>query len=184
MSNTSCAVILAGGQGKRMKSELPKPMFEVLGEPMLEWVMTACENADVKDICVVKGYNAEVIENYIGDRCTTVLQPQRMGTGHAVMMAVDWLKERPDSNVFIVCGDSPFIDSNTITAALEQHVKQDNAVTIITAKVDNPKGYGRMLRGENGVKGIVEEKDATEEQKAIREITSGAYWFNFCSVCQ
>lgn len=177
MSNTSCAVILAGGQGKRMKSELPKPMFEVLGEPMLEWVMTACENADVKDICVVKGYNAEVIENYIGDRCTTVLQPQRMGTGHAVMMAVDWLKERPDSNVFIVCGDSPFIDSDTITAALEQHVKQDNAVTIITAKVDNPKGYGRMLRGENGVKGIVEEKDSTDEQKKINEIGSGAYWF-------
>lgn len=178
MSNTSsCAVILAGGQGKRMKSELPKPMFEVLGEPMLEWVMTACENADVKDMCVVKGYNAEVIEEYVGDRCTTVLQPQRMGTGHAVMMAVDWLKERLDSNVLIVCGDSPFIDSETITAALEQHVEQDNAVTIITAKVDNPTGYGRILRGKNGVTGIVEDKDATAEQKEINEINSGAYWF-------
>lgn len=177
MSNNSCAVILAGGQGKRMKSELPKPMFEVLGEPMLEWVMSACENADVKDMCVVKGYNAEVIEDYVGDRCATVFQPQRMGTGHAVMMAVDWLKERLDSNVLIVCGDSPFIGSDTITAALEQHVRQDNAVTIITAKADNPTGYGRMLRGKNGVTGIVEEKDATDEQKAIREITSGAYWF-------
>lgn len=177
MSNASCAVILAGGQGKRMKSELPKPMFEVLGEPMLEWVMTACENADVKDMCVVKGYNAEVIEEYVGDRCTTVLQPQRMGTGHAVMMAVDWLKERPDSSVLIVCGDSPFIDSETITSALEQHVKQDNAVTIITAKVDDPMGYGRILRGKNGVTGIVEDKDATAEQKEINEINSGAYWF-------
>lgn len=68
----NCTVILAGGQGKRMKSELPKPMFEVLGEPLLEWVMTACENADVKDMCIVKGYNAEVIESYVGDRCTTV----------------------------------------------------------------------------------------------------------------
>lgn len=178
MSDTpNCAVILAGGQGKRMKSELPKPMFEVLGEPMLEWVMTACKDAGVNDMCVVTGYNAPVIEEYLDGRCDTVFQPQRMGTGHAVMMSVEWLKERPDSNVFIVCGDSPFIDSETITAALKQHTEQDNAVTIITAKVDNPKGYGRMLRGKNGVTGIVEEKDATDEQKAIREITSGAYWF-------
>lgn len=181
MSNTSscanCAVILAGGQGKRMKSELPKPMFEVLGEPMLEWVMSACEKADVKDMCIVKGYNAEVIEDYIGSRCATVLQPQRMGTGHAVMMAVDWLKERLDGNVLILCGDAPFIDSDTITASLEQHIKQDNAVTIITSETDDPKGYGRILRGANGVTGIVEDKDATAEQKAIREINSGAYWF-------
>lgn len=181
MSNTSscanCAVILAGGQGKRMKSELPKPMFEVLGEPMLEWVMSACEKADVKDMCIVKGYNAEVIENYIGSRCATVLQPQRMGTGHAVMMAVDWLKERLDGNVLILCGDAPFIDSDTITASLEQHTKQDNAVTIITSEADDPTGYGRILRGANGVTGIVEDKDATADQKAIREINSGAYWF-------
>ncbi|MDE5991656.1 MAG: bifunctional UDP-N-acetylglucosamine diphosphorylase/glucosamine-1-phosphate N-acetyltransferase GlmU [Oscillospiraceae bacterium] len=181
MSNTSscanCAVILAGGQGKRMKSELPKPMFEVLGEPMLEWVMSACEKADVKDMCIVKGYNAEVIEDYIGDRCASVLQSQRMGTGHAVMMAVDWLKERLDGNVLILCGDAPFIDSDTITASLEQHIKQDNAVTIITSEADDPKGYGRILRGANGVTGIVEDKDATAEQKAIREINSGAYWF-------
>lgn len=181
MSNTSscanCAVILAGGQGKRMKSELPKPMFEVLGEPMLEWVMSACEKADVKDMCIVKGYNAEVIEDYIGDRCASVLQSQRMGTGHAVMMAVDWLKERLDGNVLILCGDAPFIDSDTITASLEQHIKQDNAVTIITSEAEDPTGYGRILRGANGVTGIVEDKDATAEQKAIREINSGAYWF-------
>ena len=178
MSNTSsCAVILAGGQGKRMKSELPKPMFEVLGEPMLEWVMTACGDAGINDLCIVKGYNAKVIEDYIGDRCTTVYQPQRMGTGHAVMMAVEWLKERIDGNVLILCGDAPFIDSETITAALEQHIKSDSAVTIITAKVSDPTGYGRILRGANGVTGIVEEKDATFEQKGICEINSGAYWF-------
>ena len=177
MSEKNCAVILAGGQGKRMKSELPKPMFEVLGEPMLEWVVSACEKADLTDLCIVKGYNAQVIEDYIGDRYTTVLQPQRMGTGHAVMMAVDWLKERLDGNVLILCGDAPFIDSDTITASLEQHKKQGNAVTIITAKADDPTGYGRILRGAGGVTGIVEEKDATNEQKRIREINSGAYWF-------
>ncbi len=178
MSNSSsCAVILAGGQGKRMKSELPKPMFEVLGEPMLEWVISACEKASITDLCVVKGYNADVIEEYLDGRCETVFQPQRKGTGHAVMMAADWLKKHSEGNVLILCGDAPFIDSDTISAALEQHIRQDNAVTIITAESENPYGYGRILRTENGVSGIVEEKDATEEQKRIREINSGAYWF-------
>lgn len=178
MSNSSsCAVILAGGQGKRMKSELPKPMFEVLGEPMLEWVISACEKADVTDLCVVKGYNADVIEEYLDGRCETVFQPQRKGTGHAVMMAAEWLKKHSQGNVLILCGDAPFIDSDTISAALEHHIRQDNAVTIITAESENPYGYGRILRTENGVSGIVEEKDATEEQKRIREINSGAYWF-------
>lgn len=177
MADMNCAVILAGGQGKRMKSELPKPMFEVLGEPMLEWVISACEKAEVTDLCVVKGYNADVIEEYLDGRCETVFQPQRMGTGHAVMMAADWLKKRIGGNVLILCGDAPFIDSDTISAALEQHIRQDNAVTIITAEAENPYGYGRILRGKNGVTGIVEEKDATMEQKGIREINSGAYWF-------
>ena len=72
-----CAVILAGGQGKRMKSELPKPMFEVLGEPMLEWVIRSCGESGISDICVVKGYNAQVIEDYLGGRYDTVLQEER-----------------------------------------------------------------------------------------------------------
>lgn len=178
-NNANCAVILAGGQGKRMKSELPKPMFEVLGEPMLEWVIKACENADLTDLCIVKGYNAEVIENYIGGRYKTVLQPERMGTGHAVMMAIDWLKERADGNVLILNGDAPFIDKATISNSLKLHIEKDNAVTIVTASVDNPTGYGRILRSANGdsINGIVEEKDATYEQRKIKEINSGAYWF-------
>ena len=175
--NRNCAVILAGGQGKRMKSELPKPMFEVLGEPMLEWVIKSCEEAGISDICIVKGYNAEVIENYIGGRHKTVMQEERMGTGHAVMMAVDWLKERIDSNVIILCGDAPFVDSDTIKNALAQHTENGSAVTVITSEVDNPFGYGRVIRSNDGIKGIVEEKDATNDQKKIKEINSGAYWF-------
>lgn len=175
----NCAVILAGGQGKRMKSELPKPMFEVLGEPMLEWVMKSCEEAGINDLCIVKGYNAEVIENYIGGRHDTVMQSERRGTGHAVMMALDWLGERKDGNVLILCGDAPFVDADTITKALDQHIANNNAVTVITSEVENPYGYGRILRDPNGngIRGIVEEKDATNEQKKIREINSGAYWF-------
>lgn len=180
MSNNSktCAVILAGGQGKRMKSDLPKPMFEVLGLPMLDWVINACEDAGIEDICVVTGFNHEVIEKHLGGKYHTVFQPQRMGTGHAVMMAVDWLKERLDSSVLILNGDAPFIDKETILGALAQHEEKHNAVTVITAEIDNPTGYGRILRHSDGICGIVEEKDATAEQKAIREINSGAYWFS------
>ncbi|MBQ8176692.1 MAG: bifunctional UDP-N-acetylglucosamine diphosphorylase/glucosamine-1-phosphate N-acetyltransferase GlmU [Oscillospiraceae bacterium] len=179
MSNSiSCAVILAGGQGKRMKSELPKPMFEVLGEPMLKWVMSACEKAGIDDMCVVTGYNSEVIENYLDGKCETVFQLQRKGTGHAVMMAEEWLKKHIGSNVIVLCGDAPFVDEKTISAALEQHTSQGNAVTVITAEIDNPTGYGRIIRTENGISAIVEEKDANAEQKAIREINSGAYWFD------
>lgn len=173
----NCAVVLAGGQGKRMKSDLPKPMFEVLDESMLEWVLTACEDSEINDICVVTGFNNEVIENYIGSRCATVLQPQRKGTGHAVMMAIDWMKERVGGNVLILNGDAPFIDKDTIKRSLEKHIAEDNAVTVITAELDNPYGYGRIVRSGKGVSGIVEEKDATNDQKSIREINSGAYWF-------
>lgn len=179
MSNASktCAVILAGGQGKRMKSDLPKPMFEVLGLPMLDWVIRACEDSGISDICVVTGFNSEVIEKHLDGKYHTVFQPQRMGTGHAVMMAVDWLKEKNDSNVLILNGDAPFIDKDTILGALSLHEEKNNAVTVITAELEDPYGYGRILRHENGIYGIVEEKDATAEQKKIREINSGAYWF-------
>lgn len=172
-----CAVILAGGQGKRMRSELPKPMFEVLGEPMLEWVIRSCEEAGINDICVVKGYNAEVIEEYLDGRYDTVLQEERKGTGHAVMTAQRWIKEKGAQNVLILNGDAPFVDDATISGSFAHHIKTDSAVTVITAEIDEPKSYGRIIRSENGLRGIVEEKDATLEQKNIREINSGAYWF-------
>lgn len=177
-NNVKCAVILAGGQGKRMKSDLPKPMFQVLGMPMLDWAVRACEEAGITEICVVTGFNHEVIEEHLGGKYHTVVQPERKGTGHAVMMALDWLGEHSGGDVLILNGDAPFIDKDTILGAYECHSAKENAVTVITAEIDQPKGYGRILRGKNGISGIVEEKDATDSQKAIREINSGAYWFN------
>ena len=178
MSKKECiAMLLAGGQGKRMKSDLPKPMFEVLGLPMLDWAIRACEDAGITDICVVTGFTHEVIEKHLDGKYHTVFQPQRMGTGHAVMMTIDWLKERADGNVLILNGDAPFIDKDTILGALSLHEEKNNAVTVITAELDNPYGYGRILRHDDGIYGIVEEKDATPEQKKIKEINSGAYWF-------
>ena len=171
------AVILAGGQGKRMKAPIPKPMFKVLGEPMLEWVLTACESAKLRRICVVTGYEAEQIKSYLGTRCETRYQAERLGTGHAVMQTRDFLSEHTEGNTLVLCGDAPFIDNDTIMQSLNCHVEEGNAVTVITSMVENPFGYGRILRTENGIAGIVEEKDATDEQRAIREINSGCFWF-------
>ena len=170
-------IILAGGQGKRMKADMPKPLFKVLGEPMLEWVISACENSGMSDICVVKGFMGEMIDEYLNGRYPTVLQAERLGTGHAVMQAVPFLEKDTSGNTLVLCGDAPFIDPNTIKKALEVHESQKNAVTVITAELDQPKGYGRIIRSEKGISGIVEEKDADEEQKAVREVNSGAYWF-------
>ena len=171
------AVILAGGQGKRMHAPIPKPMFRVLGEPMLEWVLGACEQAMLPRICVVTGYEAEQIEAYLNGRCDTVFQAERLGTGHAVMQALPFLEKEKDGSTLVLCGDAPFIDSETISGALKRHIAENNAVTVITAKVEEPIGYGRILRTDSGIAGIVEEKDADEEQRQITEINSGCYWF-------
>lgn len=171
------AVILAGGQGKRMKADMPKPLFKVLGEPMLEWVISACEVAEISDICVVKGFMGEMIDEYLDGRYKTVLQAERLGTGHAVMQAVPFLKEDESGHTLVLCGDAPFIDESTIKNSLEYHCANNNAVTVITAELENPHGYGRIIRTEKGISGIVEQKDASEEQRKIREVNSGAYWF-------
>ena len=171
------AVILAGGQGKRMKAEIPKPMFKVLGEPMLEWVIGACEGAGIEKLCIVKGFMSEMIDEYLNGRYETVLQEERLGTGHAVMQAVPFMEESGGKNTLVLCGDAPFIDSETIRKSLEAHERGGNSITVITAVSENPTGYGRIVRGENGITSIVEEKDATVGQKEIKEINSGAYWF-------
>lgn len=170
-------IILAGGQGKRMKADMPKPMFKVLGEPMLEWVIKSCESAGLTNICVVTGYMAQVIDKYLDGRYTTVLQNERLGTGHAVMQAIPFMKQNLNGNTLVLCGDAPFIDDVTIKKSLELHESENNSITVITSMIDNPKGYGRIVREGNSINSIVEEKDATIEQKQIHEVNSGAYWF-------
>lgn len=171
------AVILAGGQGKRMKADIPKPLFKVLGEPMLNWVISACEAAELSDICVVKGFKGEMIDEYLDGKYTTVLQAERLGTGHAVQQAIPFLENDTTGNTLVLCGDAPFIDEATIRESLVIHKQQNNAVTVITAELDEPFGYGRIIRSAGGISGIVEQKDATDEQKLIKEVNSGAYWF-------
>lgn len=180
MSNV--ALILAGGQGKRMKTDKPKVLCNVLGEPMLEWVISACEDSALDKICVIKGYHYELIDKYLAARgsqneIVTALQSEQLGTGHAVMQAADFLRENPDGSVLVLNGDAPFIDPETIGGALKLHTEKDCAVTVVTARIADPTGYGRIIRSGEGLKGIVEHKDCTPEQRAINEVNSGCYWF-------
>ncbi|MBR3767121.1 MAG: bifunctional UDP-N-acetylglucosamine diphosphorylase/glucosamine-1-phosphate N-acetyltransferase GlmU [Clostridia bacterium] len=177
--NNTCAVILAGGEGTRMKSDKPKVMAELLFKPMLSWVIDAAKGAGINDILVVTGYKSEVIAEYLQGTCETAKQEQRLGTGHAVMQAADFIKRHSGGNVLILNGDAPLIDSKTISDALTFHTDGNFVQTVISAKIENPFGYGRIVRTESGdFSAIVEEASATDEIKKINEINSGVMWFN------
>lgn len=177
----NCAVILAGGEGKRMKMNKPKPLAEVLNQPMLKWVINSVKRAGVDKICIVKGFGKEHIDAFVETldfTVETVYQAERLGTGHAVMQAKDFLKTNK-GNVVILNGDAPFMDSETINSSLAYHTESGNAATVISAKVQDPTGYGRIVRNENGdVKAIVEQKDADEAVVKINEVNSGGFWFD------
>lgn len=176
-----CAIILAGGEGKRMGSDKPKTLCEVLSKPMLRWVIDAVREAGIEDICIVKGYRAEYIDEYVGTlpfKVETALQSERLGTGHAVMMARKYLEEKGGS-VVILGGDAPFVDAGTILSSYNQHKDTASCATVISAEVEDATGYGRIVRDEEGnLKAIVEHKDASEDIRKIKEINSGAYWFD------
>lgn len=176
-----CAVILAGGEGKRMKSNMPKPMSEVLGKPMLKWVIDSVRAAGISDICIVKGFKKECIDEYVATlpyHIDTVYQSERLGTGHAVMMAKDFLIKN-EGDVVILCGDAPFMDADTIIGAYNQHNSSDCSATVISAILSDPTGYGRIVRNSDGsLKSIVEQKDADSDTLAIKEVNSGGYWFD------
>ncbi|CZT55257.1 Bifunctional protein GlmU [Eubacteriaceae bacterium CHKCI005] len=181
----NCAVILAGGEGKRMKADGPKVLCEVLFKPMLDWVIDAVRGAGVEDICVVTGHKGHLVEEHLlvkqhlDGACQTVLQEPRLGTGHAVMQASDFIAGHKGGNVLVLCGDAPLMDSKNIRGALTAHETDGNAATVISARLERPTGYGRIVRDDNDgtVNSIVEEKDASEAVRAIREVNSGAYWF-------
>lgn len=174
----NCAVILAAGEGKRMKANKPKPMMEVLDRPMIDWVLDAVEASGVEDKIAVVGAYGEQLEEHLGDRCATCWQRERLGTGHAVMMAMDFLKASDADHVLILNGDAPFMDAATVSESLALHEQNGNAVTVISAKLEDPTGYGRIIQTENGsFERIVEQKDASDEEKAIQNVNSGAYWF-------
>lgn len=176
--SSNCAVILAAGQGTRMKSAKPKVLAEVLFKPMIDWVTDAATHAGIDDICLVTGFKREMIDEHFGGRFETVEQTELLGTGHAVMAAADFIKAHIPGNVLVINGDAPLIPAETLKAALDFHIAANNAATVITAKVENPFGYGRIIRSRDGkLKKIVEEKEASQPEKIVNEVNSGAYWF-------
>ena len=169
------AVILAAGKGTRMKSKLPKVLHKVGGHPMLEHVMDAAEAAGCRDNVVVIGHGAELVRELVGSRARIALQAEQLGTGHAVLQAADTLKDFTGT-VMILCGDTPLLEAEELQKFYAEHVKSGAAATVMSAMMEDPFGYGRILRDANGdVAGIVEQKDASEEQKQIKEINTGNY---------
>lgn len=174
---TKKAVILAAGEGTRMKSKKPKALTQVLFKPMLDWVIDALISSGIENICIVKGSGADYIDEHLQNKYPTVLQSVRLGTGHAVYMAKDFISDEGD--VLVLNGDAPFIDSDTINNAYSLHKKNENSVTVISAYLCNPTGYGRIIRNaDSTLDRIVEQKDGTPEELAVNEVNSGAYWFN------
>ena len=172
------SVILAAGMGTRMKSKMPKVLHTVCGKPLSKWVIDASKAAGADKVCAVVGHKAETVKEVLGDVCEFALQAEQKGTGHAVMQAIDVIKNSK-GEVLILNGDTPLITAETINKAIEYHKNNDNQATVITAILDDATGYGRIVRDNDGsVLKIVEQKDASEEEKKINEVNSGMYVFD------
>lgn len=173
------AVVLAAGKGTRMKSDLPKVLCEANGRPLIDWVLDALEAAGVQQFLVVVGYEADRVKKALQDRdgVKFVLQDQQLGTGHAVKVCEDHL-EGHDGPVLIVAGDSPMIQPESIRSLLDGFETEALDCLLGTLLKDNPQGLGRIVRDKAGrFEEIVEEKDATDEQRAIQEVNMSTYLF-------
>lgn len=171
------AVILAAGQGTRMKSKLPKVLHKALGKPMVQWVIDCLSEAGVADKIAVLGHGGEQVAQVVEGQAQIVYQTEQLGTGHAVMQAAPALAADNDC-VLVICGDTPLLRPQTISQLTAQHQAEGNAVTLLTAHAENPAGYGRIVRNGQQIAAIVEQKDASEEEKLISEINTGTYCFD------
>lgn len=169
------AIILAAGKGTRMKSEKPKGACEILGKPMITHIVEACKEAGLDKIVVVVGYKREYIEDILGSTVQYAFQDEQLGTGHACKVTKELLKDCYGTTV-IVPGDMPLIGAENIKKLVDYHEKNHNAMTIASCIFENPYSYGRIIRNkDNNVVSIVEEKEATEEQKKVKEINTALY---------
>ncbi len=171
------AVILAAGQGTRMKSKLPKVVHKVMGKCMVEHAITAAKEAGADEICVVVGHGADIVKSEIKSEVTFVTQDKQLGTGHAVKCAREFIGK--EGETLILFGDTPLITGETLKRLVEMHKFTGNAITVLSAKIENPTGYGRIIRDlDGGFVKSVEHKDATEEERLCDEVNSGMYVFN------
>lgn len=174
---SAAALVLAAGEGTRMRSDLPKVAHAVLGVPMVRLVVDAAVKAGCDRLVAVTGHKADIVESLL-EGVTCVRQDQQLGTGHAVMCARDALSGT-DGSLVVLSGDTPLLRPETIRSLIEARERSSAAVAVLTTRMDDPAGYGRIVRGDDSaVLGIVEHKDATPEQLAIDEINTGTYCFD------
>ncbi|MHB8926754.1 MAG: bifunctional UDP-N-acetylglucosamine diphosphorylase/glucosamine-1-phosphate N-acetyltransferase GlmU [Bacillota bacterium] len=171
-------VILAAGQGTRMKSNLPKAMHPLAGRPMVDYVVGAATAATGERPLVVVGYGRELVEAALAGRADFVVQKEQLGTGHAAAQAAEKLTGFRGTVVVLPC-DTPLISPRTLADFIATHERAGAAVTVLTAALEDPSGYGRVIRSADGrVTAVVEDRDATPEQRAIREINTAIYCFD------
>lgn len=176
------AVILAAGKGVRMKSDLPKVVHRAAGKPLVAHVVNAVQAAGVNEIVLVVGHGREHVQALFGDSSINfAIQEQQLGTGHALMQA---RKQVPaDNTVLVLAGDTPLLRSSSLKILMDHHQTSRAAATVLTTCLEQPYGYGRVVRDKDGqFMRIVEEKDASPEEKSITEINSGIYCFQASQV--
>lgn len=172
---------MAAGKGTRMGGDLPKVLYPVAGEPMVKWVVRACRDAGAKRCILVVGYQQELVREALAgeEGVEFVEQLEQKGTAHAAQMAEPCFDGKPIGDVFVLAGDGPLIRSQTLSRLLEVHRRTDASATLATSVIDDPTGYGRIVRdSEGGFEAIVEQKDATDQQRAICEVNPSYYCFD------
>lgn len=170
-------VIMAAGEGTRMKSKLPKVLHQVCGRSILDYVLDAADCISDSKPIVVIGSGSDLVRTHIGGRCSFAYQAERLGTGHAVMMAAPLL-DRAREYTVVLAGDTPLITGQTISKMLDYTLEKGFDTVAISAIVPDPSGYGRMLREPDGsFKAIVEHKDASEEEKRVTEVNASMFCF-------
>lgn len=172
------AVILAAGQGTRMKSKLYKVLHSVCGKPMVQHVLEQVTSLNVKQIVTIVGHGAEKVQTELGNTTDFALQSEQLGTAHAVMQAEELLEGKKGTTI-VICGDTPLIKAETMEALIKQHEEAGAKASVLTAYLQDPSGYGRIIRNDEGfVEKIVEHKDATETERKVTEINTGTYCFD------
>lgn len=175
-------VVLSAGEGKRMNFDGPKVLCEVLFKPMISWVLDSLLDCEIKkqNTSIVVGFKKQMLIEYINDsEYTFCEQEERNGTAGALKTSIEFLSKRKDKPTLVLCGDSPFIDKDTLQSAYKSHVENDVKLTVITCDMKNPFGYGRIIRSiDNQFLEIIEERDLSKNQKNISEVNSGAYIFD------
>ena len=173
-----CALILAAGQGKRIKSDIPKVLHKVCGKEMVNHVIDNMRKACIQDVNVIVGKGAELVKEGTKSRCVSYsLQEEQLGTGHAVKCAKSFL-EGKDGVVAIFAGDAPLTKVETIEKLMNEHIEKNNSATLLSAFVDDPTGYGRIIRNGDEVVKIVEHKDCNEEELKVNEMNAAMYCFD------